>query len=321
MLDLYSHILRSVLTESEEDSMSKYQKDVDAVKKLGEFIEKNEDKFKKDFFKYFYEKNGLKDTNNSDNSSQEEYQKTGVFEVGWYFVDYIFKLLGQDPNEKDTRISKYGDDSYTVYANTYINLPFVSFDVKASLRITPSKSNKPGKKFVFDLDLDESDMYLWVDDTQDKNFKIPDEDQIDILKYRDYDYKNNKKNAADKKGAEDFKSKYVNSSTERFVGMTAYAIKEKQGEVKTKSEVEKFNITVLKAVMKHTKLTPKSDKFETSSTYKWLTTHIFTTIGGLYIQTYLAEGEFSYLEKVSLYPTSEAVEDIVLYDAEHYNKN
>lgn len=322
MTDLYSQVLRQIITESEEDSAAKYQKDIDAVKKLGEFIDKSEDKFKKDFLKYFYEREGQKDTSFYEDryDKPDEYQKKCCLAVGWVFVDYIFKVLGVEPNEKDAKTNQYGSDTYDIDIKTYITLPFTGFDVQASVKVKPSKTNKPGKKFVFELDLDNSDLSFLPDVTYDKDFKVPDEEWIDIVQYRDYEYKNNKKNTAIKKGIEAFKSKYVNDNTQSLIGKIAYEIKDKQGEGTTKSDAEKFNKTLLKAVMKHTKLTSDSSEFKTSTVWKWETTSVYTNLGSLYVETYLAEGDFYHLEKVSLYGAGEDTQDLTLYDAEKYSK-
>ena len=246
MADLYSQILRSVIAESEEDSAAKYQKDIDAVKKVGELIDKNEDKVKRDFLKYFYEKEGQKDTTFYDKKydKPEEYQKSCSTAVCWDFVDYIFKLLGVSPNEKDYKVHEYGSGTYNTDIKTYLALPFTGFDVKANIVVKPNKTNKPGKKFIFELDLDNSSFSLYPDATYDRDFKIPDEEWIDIVQYRDYDYKKNKEKVKLDKALSTFKSKYVNANTERFIGMAVYDIKDKQKDPKTKSEVEKFNTTL-----------------------------------------------------------------------------
>lgn len=293
-----------LLTEALEDSAAKYQKDIDKVQALAKTISSNEDKFKRDFIKYFYQENGERDTNNADTEgSQEDYMKSGSEEVARYLVYYIIKLLGGDVNESDITNSKHSS-YFSFNINTYTNLPFTGFRLVATVRITPNSKNKPGKKFLFDTDLDSSDIYLMPDDTNDRDFTIPDEPyKYDILAYKDFEYKENK--LKDKVKA--FRSKYENSSTSDLIKRTWFTLQGSKDAPKSVEELYKFTETFIKAILKHLKLKPEESVTSKKDYLNYHSTSVRTDLGTLYVSTNLIGGDYGVLDEVQLYITGDPI--------------
>lgn len=304
---LMENLYRSLLLESLEDSAAKYQKDIDKVQAVAKTISTNEGKFKKDFMKYFYQENGERDTNNADTEgSQEDYMKSGSEEVARYLVHYIIKLLGGDVNESDITGNKHSN-YFSFNINTYTNLPFTGFRLVATVRVTPNSKNKPGKKFLFDIDLDNSDAYLMPEDTNDRDFTIPDEPyKYDILTYKDFEYKENKLKSKFKA----FKDKYENDSTAQVIRKIWTTLEDTKGEQKDVKGLYKFTESFIKAVAKHLKLKTEGSVESRKDFGNYHSFNISTDLGLMFISVYLDEGHFSLLEDVEL---SNYPDKVILY--------
>ena len=299
-----------ILIEALEDSAAKYQKDIDKVQALAKTISSNEDKFKRDFIKYFYQENGERDTNNADTEgSQEDYMKSGSEEVARFLVDYIFKLLGAAPNEKDQSISSY-KDHFDIILTTYLSLDFTGFDLTARVRVIPNPKNKPGKKFLFDIDLDEAHLDVMPEDTHDKDFKIPDEPlTYDILAYKDYDYKESKLKGKFQEQIKTFKNKYENSSTNQFIEKTWFTLQGSKDAPKSVEELYKFTETFIKAIVKHLKLKSEGPVESKKDYLNYHSTSVKTNLGTLYVNTNLIGGDYGALVGVQLfYPEGDPIE-------------
>jgi hypothetical protein len=234
--------------------------------------------------------------------------------VATFLVEYIFKLLGAAPNEKDYNTSNY-NNVFQVRIRTYLVLDFTGFDFTANIKVIPNPKNKPGKKFLFDVDLDESTLYLIPDDTKDSNFKIPDEpNAYDILVYKDYEYKEGKRKGVLQDKLKLFKSKYENSSTSDVIKKTWFALQSSKDAPKNVNELYKFTETFIKAILKHLKLKPEGTAESKKDFSNYHSTSIRTDIGTLYVSTHLIGGDYGALDNVRLYVPEEDPIDLYKSD-------
>lgn len=240
MENLYKDLLRQTLLEQAESSEEKYQKDIDRIKNVAELVVVNSSKFTVDFFRYLIKK-------------AEPSQFTDPRSIGELFIKYVAQLLSAEVDQVSSKSTKHSND-FGVNVETHFKLPFTRFSVKCYLKLVENKGEDKGE-FPFDIDVEDSVLYLTPEKTDDTSFNISDEPkQYDILTYKESAYKGQELSNK----VSEFREDYENTSTENFLEDAWDKLLVKKGNPKSETDLEKFCKTFMQVTLKYLSLTAES---------------------------------------------------------------
>jgi hypothetical protein len=305
MENLYKTTLRKFILESLEDSEAKYQKDIRRIQSVAETVVVNKNRFEVEFYRYFLKQTGKNIEQEIKKYPNGDYLDRNSKEIGKYFIAYITNLLGGSVSNVEVSQVKHGE-AFGLTLKTELKMSFVKFDVKSYLKLVPDKEH------LFNIDTDDSTLYLTPKETEDKSFKIPNEPKsYDILTYKESSYKADELKTA----REDFKQEYADAYTEDFIEESWEDLIAEKGDPKNESELKDLTSYFLKSLLKHFNLIHKSTIYFGHLYAGVYRTMIDTELGPFKVYVNFSNGIKikSYIDSVELAHPEGRPDDIILY--------